>query len=48
MAQPQRIAPGAYRVDAVGLSNAISVLLVEGDDGWTLVDSGIGSDAGRI
>ncbi|MDP9425370.1 MAG: MBL fold metallo-hydrolase [Actinomycetota bacterium] len=48
MAQPQRIAPGAYRVDAVGVPNSISVLLVEGDDGWTLVDSGIGSDASRI
>jgi glyoxylase-like metal-dependent hydrolase (beta-lactamase superfamily II) len=48
VAQPQRIAPGAYRVDAVGFPNSISVLLVEGDDGWTLVDSGIGSDASRI
>ena len=35
-------------MDAVGLSNAIAVLLVEGEDGWTLVDTGIGSSAGRI
>ncbi len=48
MARPERVAPGAYRVDAIGLSNTISVLLVEGDDGWTLVDTGVGSSAGRI
>ena len=48
MVKPERIGPGVYRVDALGLSNAISVLLVEGDDGWTLVDSGVGSSAGRI
>ncbi len=48
MAKPERIGPGVYRVDAIGLSNSISVLLVEGDDGWTLVDSGLGSSAGRI
>ena len=35
-------------MDAVGLSNSISVLLVEGDDGWTLIDTGVGSSAGRI
>ncbi len=35
-------------MDAVGWSNAISVLLVEGEDGWTLVDTGIGSSSGRI
>jgi glyoxylase-like metal-dependent hydrolase (beta-lactamase superfamily II) len=48
MVRPERIGPGAYRVDAIGLSNAISVLLVESDDGWTLLDSGLGSSAGRI
>ncbi|WP_207956131.1 MBL fold metallo-hydrolase [Rubrobacter marinus] len=48
MARPERIGPGAYRVDAIGLSNAVSVLLIEGDDGWTLVDAGVGSSAGRI
>ena len=48
MIKPERIGPGAYRVDAVGLQNAISVLLIEDDDGWTLVDSGVGSSAGRI
>lgn len=48
MARPERVAPGVYRVDAVGLSNSISVLLVEGDDGWTLVDTGVGGSPRRI
>ena len=43
MAEPQRIAPGAYRVDAIGLANSVSVMLIEGDDGWTLVDAGVGT-----
>jgi hypothetical protein len=38
---PELIAPGVYRVDAFGLSNAINVLLLENDDGWTLVDTGV-------
>jgi len=48
VAKPERVAPGAYRVDAIGLSNAVSVLLVEGVDGWTLIDTGLGSSPGRI
>lgn len=44
----ERVAPGVHRVDAVGFSNAISVLLIESDDGFTLVDTGLGSSAGRI
>ena len=48
MARPERVAPGAYRVDAVGLSGAVSVLLIEGDDGWTLVDTGVGGSPRRI
>ena len=48
MAGPQRIASDVYRVDAIGISNTISVLLIEGEDGWTLVDSGVGSSPGRI
>jgi hypothetical protein len=45
---PEKIAPEVYRIDAVGFPNAISVLLLEGDDGFTLVDTGLGSSAGRI
>jgi len=45
---PERVARGVHRVDAIGFSNAISVLLIEGDDGFTLVDTGLGSSAGRI
>ena len=48
MVAPQRIGPGVYRVDAIGFPNSISVLLIESDDGWTLVDTGVGSSAGRI
>ena len=45
---PERVARGVYRVDAVGLANVINVLLIEDEDGWTLVDTGVGSSAGRI
>ena len=45
---PERVVPGVHRIDAVGFSNAISVLLIEGDDGFTLVDTGLGSSTGRI
>ena len=45
---PELIAPGVYRVDAIRLSNAINVLLLENDDGWTLVDTGTGNSVGRI
>lgn len=46
--RPERVAPGVYRVDAVGLKNVISVLLLENDDGWTLVDTGLAGSVGRI
>lgn len=45
---PERIAAGVYRVDAIGLKNAINVLLLENNDGWTLVDTGLASSVGRI
>ena len=45
---PENIAPGVYRVDAIGLKNAINVLLLENDDGWTLVDTGVTGSVGRI
>lgn len=48
MPVPERVAPGVYRVDAVGLKNTVSVLLLENDDGWTLVDTGISSSPPRI
>lgn len=48
MAAPEKIAPGVYRVDAIRLKNAISVLLLENDDGWTLVDTGVEATAPRI
>ncbi len=48
MAMPEKIATGIYRVNAIPLSNAINVLLLEDEDGWTLVDTGVGSSVGRI
>jgi glyoxylase-like metal-dependent hydrolase (beta-lactamase superfamily II) len=48
MTAPERVASGVYRVDAIGVSNAISVLLLEDRDGFALVDTGLGSSAGRI
>lgn len=45
---PELIAPGVYRVDAFRFSNAINVLLLENDDGWTLVDTGLASSVSRI
>lgn len=45
---PQQIAPGAYRVDAVGIPYAVSVLLLRDGDGWTLVDTGVGGSPARI
>ena len=45
---PELVAPGVYRADAFALSNAINVLLLENDDGWTLVDTGTAGSVGRI
>jgi glyoxylase-like metal-dependent hydrolase (beta-lactamase superfamily II) len=45
---PELVAPGVYRVDAIGLSNAINVLLLANDDGWTLVDTGVANSVDRI
>jgi glyoxylase-like metal-dependent hydrolase (beta-lactamase superfamily II) len=45
---PEKIAAGVYRVDAIRFPNAINVLLLENDDGWTLVDTGVEGEAARI
>jgi glyoxylase-like metal-dependent hydrolase (beta-lactamase superfamily II) len=45
---PEQIAPGVYRVNAIGIANAISVLLLDDSDGWTLVDTGMRGSALRI
>jgi glyoxylase-like metal-dependent hydrolase (beta-lactamase superfamily II) len=46
--RPEKIAPGVYRVDAIRFPNAINVLLLENDDGWTLVDTGVEGSLDRI
>ena len=45
---PEKIAAGVHRVDAIRFPNVINVLLLENDDGWTLVDTGAESEAHRI
>ncbi len=35
-------------MDAIGIPNAVNVLLIKGSDGWTLVDTGVSSGAGKI
>lgn len=45
---PEQIVPGVYRVDAIGLSHSISILLIRHDDEWTLVDTGMRGSALRI
>ena len=45
---PENIAAGVYRVDAIRFPNAINVLLLESDDGWTLVDTGAEGEAALI
>ena len=45
---PEEIAPGVYRIDTIGIPNAISVLLVADGDGWMLIDTGVRSGALRI
>ncbi len=47
-ARPEKVAAGVYRVDAVGFPNIINVLLLENDDGWTLVDTGVENTPNRI
>jgi glyoxylase-like metal-dependent hydrolase (beta-lactamase superfamily II) len=46
--RPEKIALGVYRVDAIGFRNAINMLLLENDDGWTLVDTGVAGSVERI
>jgi glyoxylase-like metal-dependent hydrolase (beta-lactamase superfamily II) len=45
---PEKVAAGVYKVDAIRFPNAINVLLLENDDGWTLVDTGVEGQADRI
>ena len=47
-ALPEKIAPGIFRVDALPLKYAISVLLVAERDGWTLLDTGVAGSVARI
>ena len=46
--RPEMVAPGVYRVDAVGVKRVLSVLLLEDADGLTLVDTGVAGSVERI
>ena len=48
MDRPEPIAPGVYRLDAIRFPNAINILLLENDDGWTLVDTGVENRSDRV
>jgi len=48
MSTPELVAPGVYRLDAIGLKNVINVLLLEDDNGWTIVDTGVKGSTDRI
>ena len=45
---PEKLAPGVYRVDALGVKYAISVFLIAERDGWTLIDTGLPGSVPRI
>jgi glyoxylase-like metal-dependent hydrolase (beta-lactamase superfamily II) len=47
-ARPEMISTGVYRVDAIRFPNAINILLLENDDGWTLVDTGVEATPDRV
>ena len=44
---PEELAPGIYRIDGIGLANALNILAIDGDRGWTIVDTGISSSPKR-
>ncbi|HLH70001.1 MAG TPA: MBL fold metallo-hydrolase [Candidatus Dormibacteraeota bacterium] len=48
MADPEELAPGVYRIDAVGLPGAVNVFAIRGPSGWALVDTGVRSSPKRI
>jgi glyoxylase-like metal-dependent hydrolase (beta-lactamase superfamily II) len=46
--RPEEIAPGVYRIDAIGLKHMISVLAIVSEGRWTLVDTGVKQSPKRI
>ncbi|MBO0704698.1 MAG: MBL fold metallo-hydrolase [Candidatus Dormibacteraeota bacterium] len=44
----EELSPGIYRIDAIRFANAINVLAISGEDGWTLVDTGLAGSPARI
>jgi glyoxylase-like metal-dependent hydrolase (beta-lactamase superfamily II) len=47
-ASPERLVPNVYRIDGFGVSQMLNILAVAGEDGWTIVDTGISGSPKRI
>ena len=45
---PERLVPNVYRIDGFGLSQMLNILAIAGEDGWTIVDTGISGSPRRI
>jgi len=48
MDAPEQMAAGIYRIDGMGLPAVMNVLVAQGQDGWTLVDTGTSGSPKRI
>jgi glyoxylase-like metal-dependent hydrolase (beta-lactamase superfamily II) len=48
MAGLEELAPGIYRIDAVGPSAVVNVFAIRGHEGWVLVDAGLPGSPRRI
>ena len=48
MDAPEQMAVGIYRIDGIGLPAALNLLVAQGADGWSLVDTGTSGSPKRI
>jgi glyoxylase-like metal-dependent hydrolase (beta-lactamase superfamily II) len=45
---PERLVPNVYRIDGFGLPRTLNILAIAGEDGWSIVDTGISGSPKRI
>jgi glyoxylase-like metal-dependent hydrolase (beta-lactamase superfamily II) len=45
---PERLVPNVYRIDGFGLPRMLNIFAIAGEDGWTIVDTGISGSPKRI
>jgi glyoxylase-like metal-dependent hydrolase (beta-lactamase superfamily II) len=45
---PERLVPNVYRIDGFAVSQMLNILAIAGEDGWTIVDTGISASPRRI